>query len=62
MPAAPVVSETSQAAKEVMATEEARTAALDHSDVAALERIMADDVTYIHASGNVNAEAPEDVA
>jgi hypothetical protein len=47
---------TSQAAKEVMATEEARTAALDHSDVAALERIMADDVTYIHASGKVDTK------
>ena len=54
--AAPVASETSQAAKEVMATEEARTAALVHSDVAALERIMADDVTYIHASGKVDTK------
>jgi ketosteroid isomerase-like protein len=54
--AAPVASETSQDAKEVMATEEARTAALDHSDVAALERIMADDVTYIHASGKVDTK------
>jgi Domain of unknown function (DUF4440) len=54
--AAPVASETSQAAKEVMATEKARTAALDHSDVAALERIMADDVTYIHASGKVDTK------
>jgi ketosteroid isomerase-like protein len=54
--AAAVASETSQAAKEVMATEEARTAALDHSDVAALERIMADDVTYIHASGKVDTK------
>ena len=30
--------------------------ALDHSDVAALERIMADDVTYVHASGKVDTK------
>jgi hypothetical protein len=54
--AAPVPSEISQAAKEVMATEEARTSALDHSDTAALERIMADDVTYIHSSGKVDTK------
>ena len=54
--ASPVPSETSQAAKEVMATEEARTAALDRSDVAALDQIMADDVTYIHASGKVDTK------
>ena len=39
-----------------MATEQARTTALHHSDVAALERIMADDVTYIHASGKVDTK------
>ena len=54
--AAPAPSGTSQAAKEVMATEKAHIAALDHSDVAALERIMADDVTYIHASGKVDTK------
>lgn len=41
-------------AKQALAAEQARTAALEHSDVAALERIMADDVTYIHASGKVD--------
>jgi uncharacterized protein DUF4440 len=51
---APVPSGTSSAEKEVMATEQARTAALEGSDVGALERIMADDVTYIHASGKVD--------
>jgi Domain of unknown function (DUF4440) len=51
-----VPSDISQAAREVMATQEARTSALDHSDVAALERIMADDVTYIHASGKVDTK------
>ncbi len=46
----------STAAKEVLATEEARTTALDQSDVAALDRIMADDVTYVHASGKVDTK------
>jgi ketosteroid isomerase-like protein len=54
--AAPLPSATSADAKEVLAVEEARTAALDHSDVAALEQIMADDVTYIHASGKVDTK------
>ncbi len=54
--AAQMPSGTSHAAKEVMATEEARTAALDRSDVAELEKIMADDVTYIHASGKVDTK------
>jgi hypothetical protein len=49
-------SETSQAASEVMAVEAARTAALDRSDVPELEKIMADDVTYIHASGKVDTK------
>jgi ketosteroid isomerase-like protein len=47
---------TTNAAKEVLAIEQARTEALDHSDVAALDRIMADDVTYIHASGKVDTK------
>src|SRR5215469_9339438 len=54
--AAQTPSAGSHAADEVMATEQARTTALDHSDVAALERIMADDVTYIHASGKVDTK------
>jgi ketosteroid isomerase-like protein len=48
--------ESSQAEKEVMATEESRIAALVRSDVAALDRIMADDVTYVHASGKVDTK------
>jgi ketosteroid isomerase-like protein len=39
-----------------MAVEQARTAALDRSDLAALDRIMADDITYIHASGKVDTK------
>jgi ketosteroid isomerase-like protein len=54
--AAPVPSLTGDAAKQVLATEQARTAALEHSDVAALERIMADDVTYVHASGKTDTK------
>jgi ketosteroid isomerase-like protein len=54
--AAPVPSLTGDAAKQVMAAEQARTAALEHSDVATLERIMADDVTYVHASGKTDTK------
>jgi hypothetical protein len=52
--AAPVEPPTGNAAKQVLAREQARTAALEHSDVPTLKRIMADDVTYIHASGKVD--------
>ena len=44
------------AEQEVMAVERARTTALERSDIAALDRIMADDVTYIHASGKVDTK------
>jgi Domain of unknown function (DUF4440) len=47
---------TGDDAKQVLAREQARTTALEHSDVAMLERIMADDVTYIHASGKVDTK------
>lgn len=39
-----------------MAVEQARVAALDSSNVAALDRIMADDVTYVHSSGKVDTK------
>ena len=45
-----------QAAKEVATAEAARTSALTKSDIAALDRIMADDITYIHASGKVDTK------
>jgi ketosteroid isomerase-like protein len=48
---------TSAAGKEVLAVEQARTTALVHADVAALDRIMADDATYVHASGRVDTKA-----
>lgn len=43
-------------AQQVLAIEQARTTALDHSDLAALDAIMADDVTYVHASGKVDTK------
>jgi hypothetical protein len=50
-------SDVNPAGKEVLAVEAARTSALVHSDVAALDRIMADGVTYVHASGKVDTKA-----
>ena len=50
-------SDASAAGKEVLAVEAARTSALVHADVAALDRIMADNVTYVHASGKVDTKA-----
>jgi ketosteroid isomerase-like protein len=47
---------SSRAEKEVLTLEQARVAALDRSDVTALERIMADDVTYVHASGKTDTK------
>lgn len=44
------------ASKEVLAVETARTTALDNSDVAALEKILADDLTDVHASGKVDTK------
>lgn len=43
--------------QEVLTAEQTRVAALDAQDVPALEKIMADDVTYIHASGKVDTKA-----
>jgi uncharacterized protein (TIGR02246 family) len=39
------------ASDEVLHAEQARTAALVSGDFAALDKLMADDVTYVHASG-----------
>jgi ketosteroid isomerase-like protein len=54
--AAPVQPVTVDPGKQVLETEHARTTALEHSDLPALERIMADDVTYVHASGRVDTK------
>jgi hypothetical protein len=42
---------------EVLDAERARTTALEHSDAAALDKILADDLTYVHASGKVDTKA-----
>jgi hypothetical protein len=42
---------------EVLATENARTTALEHDDLAALEKILGDDLTYVHASGKIDTKA-----
>jgi Domain of unknown function (DUF4440) len=41
---------------EVLAAENARTAALDRNDVSALDKILGDDLTYVHASGKVDTK------
>lgn len=45
------------AASEVLAAEDARIAATTGADIPALEKILADDLTYIHASGKVDTKA-----
>ena len=42
---------------EVRAAETARTTALLHGDLPALEKLMADDLTYVHASGKRDTKA-----
>ncbi len=42
---------------EVVTAEQTRVAALDAQDVPTLEKIMADDDTYVHASGKVDTKA-----
>jgi saccharopine dehydrogenase-like NADP-dependent oxidoreductase len=42
---------------QVLTAEQTRVAALDAEDVPALEKIMADDETYVHASGKVDTKA-----
>jgi hypothetical protein len=47
---------TTEAARQVRAIERACTQPLDRSDPAALVAIMADDVSYVHASGEVDTK------
>ena len=44
------------ARKEVLATEKSRIAALDSDDLKTLDRVLADDLTYVHASGKVDTK------
>jgi hypothetical protein len=55
--AAPTSPVTQNAAKQVLSVEGARTTALEHSDVAALGHITADDVNCVHASGKVDTKS-----
>jgi hypothetical protein len=45
------------AADEVLAAENARIAALTHNDVAAVDKLLGDDLTYVHGSGKVDTKA-----
>jgi len=42
---------------EVLEVEKSRTIALAHSDLAALDKLLADDLTYVHATGKVDNKA-----
>jgi len=53
----PVSSPDRDAAKQAMAAEALRVEALDRSDVAALNRILDANLTYVHASGKVDTKA-----
>ena len=43
-------------ADSVAAQERARIAALEHADLTALEKILADELTYVHASGKTDTK------
>jgi hypothetical protein len=55
--AAVAESPTTEAEKQVLAAEQSRVTALDRSDLAALENLLADDLTYVHASGKVDTKS-----
>lgn len=44
-------------ANDVLIAEHARTTALEKSDLVALDKILGDDLTYVHASGQVDTKA-----
>ena len=45
-----------KSAAEAVAAEKARTTAMEQGDVAALEKILADDVTYVHSFGKMDTK------
>jgi hypothetical protein len=53
----PVSSPDREAAKQAMGAEASRVEALDRSDIAALDRILDAQLTYVHASGKVDTKA-----
>src|SRR5579859_3359601 len=42
---------------DILAVEKNRTNALEHSDFDTLDKLLADDLTYVHASGKVDTKA-----
>ncbi len=55
--ARPPSSPSDDAVKQVLRMEAARVEALDRSDTGALDRILDDNLTYVHASGKVDTKA-----
>ena len=52
-----ISAETRPTTAEILAVEKNRTSALEHSDLPALDKLLADDLTYVHASGKVDTKA-----
>jgi hypothetical protein len=42
---------------EILAVEKSRTVALEQSDLNTMDKLLADDLTYVHASGKVDTKA-----
>jgi hypothetical protein len=51
-----VVAQTHANTAEILAVEKSRTSALEHTDLAALDKLLGDDLTYVHASGKVDTK------
>ena len=49
--------QSQSASAEVLAVEKSRTVALVHADVEALDKLLADDLTYVHATGKIDTKA-----
>ena len=47
----------STSSADILAVEKNRTTALEHCDFDALDKLLADDLTYVHASGKVDTKA-----
>lgn len=47
----------STSSADILAVERSRTTALEHSDFDTLDKLLADDLTYVHASGKVDTKA-----
>lgn len=51
-----IFAQTHSTTAEILAVEKSRTSALEHSDLTALDKLLADDLTYVHASGKVDSK------